>query len=72
MGIFPVLSQPANQQNYDLYVDLGFAVVFLITIIVLLATSCKTFKRKSARDFYSVSTTLFVMMTLIGKLDFNQ
>lgn len=66
MALLP-LSKANNKENAEFYVDLGFAIVFLITIVILLVSSCRTFKRTVARDYFSVMTTVLVMITLICK-----
>ncbi len=63
MGLFNLMA--SDNVDSDFYVDLIFSIVFLITIIVLIYSSCKIFKHEQNRDYYSILTIVFVMLTLV-------
>jgi hypothetical protein len=49
------------------YVDLSFAVVFIMVLLMLVATAWRTFKYQNNRDLNYILTVLFMILTLISK-----
>jgi len=59
-----------KSESYDaaFYVDLAFAIVFLLTFLLLGYTTLKSFQLKENRDFFTVLTVFFAFLTIVSKI----
>ena len=60
-------SMNLNANKTDFYIDIAFAVIFFLAIVILTITSVKSFKNKLNQNLYSVLTVLFLMLTIVAR-----
>lgn len=60
-------SMNLNANKTDFYIDIAFAVIFFLAIVILTITSVKSFKNKLNQNLYSVLTVLFLMLTIVTR-----
>jgi hypothetical protein len=56
-----------DSNKADFTVDIIFAVVFFLAIVVLSVTAARSFKNKLNQNIYSVLTVSFLMLTLLAR-----